>query len=376
VTLLETTYAPAVRVYRNLLDSAARDPVNPKLEREYPEVPPGGAPDFEVAHFIRTWAKTGNDLYNAMFRSTSTTMQNDLQAVKASSDQPIQVIRFAYNFVYPWNLIYDYKLKEDLVGDAPKPVCLGYKSTPAGAVACGHGPGDETVVCVNGFWAIRQHLEEQIKNTWLDGQPVPKRAAASIRIVGDNAFGETGQLNTSLAKMAGVGQTEQGPYQDAKLLDLLWNDATRPSVLIFLSHLSNDIVAGQPNASRLLFSQGPHWLTEHAISNYLSHHVRWTQNPKPIVFLMACESAATTMETINDFVGAWHGCGASAILGSEAVIGSGLAADFAREVTRMLWEEKKNLGEAVTTFRRSLIRKGNPLAFLFQAIGDVDLKIQ
>jgi hypothetical protein len=37
--------------------------------------------------------------------------------------------------------------------------------------------------------------------------------------------------------------------------------------------------------------------------------------------------------------------------------------------------EKKPLGKAMTDFRQTLIRSGNPLAFVFTAFGDADLVI-
>ena len=88
-----------------------------------------------------------------------------------------------------------------------------------------------------------------------------------------------------------------------------------------------------------------------------------------------CESAVTDVTTMNDFVTAWNGVGAAAVVGTEAVVGSDLAAEFAETVTRELWAGKP-LGKAVTEFRRSLIGRGNPLAFLFHAVGDADLTVQ
>jgi hypothetical protein len=96
------------------------------------------------------------------------------------------------------------------------------------------------------------------------------------------------------------------------------------------------------------------------------------QTPRPIVFLMACESAVTTVATLNDFVTAWNGAGAAAIVGTEAVVDSELAAACAAEIVQTLWNGA-TLGEAFSGFRKKLLEGGNPLGFLFQAIGDVDL---
>jgi hypothetical protein len=50
------------------------------------------------------------------------------------------------------------------------------------------------------------------------------------------------------------------------------------------------------------------------------------------------------------------------------------AAGFASDVTQALWAGR-TLGEALAHYRRRTLEAGNPLAFLFHAIGDVDLTI-
>jgi len=57
-------------------------------------------------------------------------------------------------------------------------------------------------------------------------------------------------------------------------------------------------------------------------------------------------------------------------------VGSNLAADFARRFSRRIWSGKENLGSAMTEIRAELLAEGNPLAFLFHAIGDVDLNLR
>ena len=75
---------------------------------------------------------------------------------------------------------------------------------------------------------------------------------------------------------------------------------------------------------------------------------------------------------------------AAAIVGAEAVVAADFAADCARELTEAMWGAKAGagaskpatLGEAMTALRRSTLAAGNPLAFLFHAIGNVDLTVQ
>jgi hypothetical protein len=101
----------------------------------------------------------------------------------------------------------------------------------------------------------------------------------------------------------------------------------------------------------------------------------WSQ-PRSAVVMMACASSTTGAETLTDFTTAWNACGASAIVGTECVIGSRLAAEFARAFATRTWKDKKNLGDAMAEIRADLLAEGNPLAFLFHAVGDIDLVLQ
>ena len=58
----------------------------------------------------------------------------------------------------------------------------------------------------------------------------------------------------------------------------------------------------------------------------------WNQQ-QPIVMLMACESAATTTATVNNFVLTLNAMGSSAIVGTECSVNSNFAAEFAQYMT-------------------------------------------
>ena len=91
---------------------------------------------------------------------------------------------------------------------------------------------------------------------------------------------------------------------------------------------------------------------------------------------MACNSADVSPGTVNNFVLAFNTAGASAIVGTECIVDSKFAAEFAQEISIALMNDKTRLGAAITNFRRASLQKGNPLAFVFNAIGDVDLRIK
>jgi hypothetical protein len=57
------------------------------------------------------------------------------------------------------------------------------------------------------------------------------------------------------------------------------------------------------------------------------------------------------------------------------VIADRVAAKGAERLTQLLWSDKKSLGEAMTTLRRELLATGSPLAFVFNAVGSVDVAL-
>jgi hypothetical protein len=120
---------------------------------------------------------------------------------------------------------------------------------------------------------------------------------------------------------------------------------------------------------------GKQWLTETAISERAAQ--AWSQ-PRTAVCLLACGSAATEVETVNDFVTALHTAGANAIIGTECIIGENSSAEFAEHVMATLGtgSAKETLGETMTRFRRKLVNQGIPLGFVFKSLGDVDLTVE
>jgi hypothetical protein len=127
---------------------------------------------------------------------------------------------------------------------------------------------------------------------------------------------------------------------------------------------------------RIRLVRDQQWLTRLELANRAQDEkVAW-QQPRPIVLLMACESAATSHRTMNNFVVAFNTAGAAAVVGTESVVDSKLAAQFAKDISLAMFKGKIKLGTAITEFRRAALKHGNPLAFVFNAIGNVDLGIQ
>jgi hypothetical protein len=377
VELGNTTYDVEVRRFRRLLDTAARDPVNPANGRVYPLVATGAAPSKFVADTIRSFARQGSNLYEAVFRGASRStpaIRRQLIDLKAKRDQKIQIVRIDDTFVFPWTIVYDYTLPDTLAGAPDPAVCLGTVIGPAGtAVPCAHG-ADSGVVCVNGFWSIRHDLEELIGRGSDTDPSVTCPAADGVRVVCDATLPDAGKFETAMKSLVPAPNLAVGPAQEAALLDLLWQTPpVRPSILVVIGHMETAVKAGEPDPPRVVLVPSTHWLTRKRLADRALATDAWTQ-PRSIVMLLACEAMTTTAATVNDFVTSLALAGAAAVVGAEAVVPSDLAMTCAQRLTDALWSHR-TLGMAMTDLRRELIYAGNPLAFIFTAVGSVDLML-
>lgn len=377
ITLFPGTYDPQVKQFRDTLEKASKDPNNPKLTRVYPAVAPGQSPGKDVAQTFRDLVRHGRELYDAVFgKAARTGLRSALVKIAKGANEKLQVVRFDDNFVFPWVILYDFLLPDEIYGQNPSPICLGVVADATGnAVPCNHTYKDK-VYCVNGFWGVRHYVEELIGQGTSTNPKITKTSAAAIRIVADTSLIPAAQLIHNLDLSFGSTQVIPGPVDPDQLLDLLWADPPqRPSILIVLGHLATTAKAGEPEGARIVLVPKSKWLLRKKISERSGmDSVGWCQ-PRSLVFLMACESAATEVETVNDFVTAWNTAGAGAIIGTECIVGADLAASLAEEVTTSLWNGTTTLGEAMTSFRRKEVNRGNPLALVFHAVGDVDLTV-
>jgi hypothetical protein len=197
-----------------------------------------------------------------------------------------------------------------------------------------------------------------------------------VRIVADSSLTQAQTLQTQLAAALGAGNLAIGPGSETKLLDLLWQTpAARPALLIVLGHLETNALPGEPDTPRVEMQSGQEWFTLKNLTDRSTQAVDWWDDPRTIVLLAACQSAATDRDALNDFVTALNTAGAGAIVGTQAVIGGNQAADFAERITRNLWALMP-LGEAIHAVRSETVQDGDPGGFLLQSFGDIDLKLQ
>lgn len=169
------------------------------------------------------------------------------------------------------------------------------------------------------------------------------------------------------------------PPPDVSFAPYMWSANSRPAVLVLLSHLSNP---GGGNAQISLAPSappGPLTITAKFISSYIVQVGGVWGEPRSLILLMACESAATTMTTLNDFVAAFKDAGAAAIVGTEVPVYTSLATRFAEDLITALrtpdstTKQPPGLGAAVQSVAVKLLSEGNPLGLVFTFCGNADL---
>jgi hypothetical protein len=299
--------------------------------------------------------------------------REQLRAIRGSSGETVQIVRLDLGYAFPWSLLYDFPLPQAVTGGPPPDVCVD--------PACGHGI-DAPAYCVRGFWGVRHVIEEILaRGERNDSEPVvppgPGRGVA-LSLGLDDDFGRriASEVSAFAGPLAAVASGKQA------LLDTLWDDARRPAQLILYSHLETRPIEGEPAGPRLVFEGDGSFLSPGDVSD------RWQRPraqhggdfepwapPRPVVFLMACHSAAIEQSLLGGFAEAFHTAGALAIVGTEAPAFAALVSEFARTVARAWWSGAVTLGQAVTRFRTELLARGNPLGFVFTALGNSDLKL-
>jgi hypothetical protein len=300
-----------------------------------------------------------------------TPLKDRLRTLRSEENRIIQIVQHEPGYVFPWPLLYDYRLPQKLE-DAP--ICRGRGNGDA----CRH-PDDETIVCVDGFWGVR-HQVEQIMTFGTDASErvdaqtkLFRRGAGNLHLALGDDSGPTRRMTQALEEELTAEEIRHWSV-DTNLLDTIWNEDTRPSLVVVLGHLETKEIAGEPPGPRIVLAPGRAWLrgTDIVEKEDFDGSMR---GPRPLVLLLGCGSAAIGVETLNDMYSAFLSCGAVAAVGTESSAFADLASRFAERTVLGLWRHQ-TLGTTLRSFRRELLAQGNPLGFSFTAFGDAELGFQ
>ncbi len=402
IRLTERLMDDQVGDFRTFLEKASYQVKNGrKTPRFAIDTSPGNAPSEDFKDVIRELADAyGGPLYREIYRRASPALKTKLRTLASWRPGPndevpiIQITRHDPNFAFPWPVLYDYPLPRRVAGEAPKPVCMGAPldgppPAPAGKKprGCPHNP-DRDVYCIEGFWGIRHQIEQLLEkgdhhdDVATDVRRPAGRSAVCLARGIDDRF--TAKLASDLEKELKQVLLEIGP--DTDLLDVLWDDGQRPALLVMIAHLETREKPGEPVGPRILTfprKKWPlptaippdKWLLEEGLFDYEVDRGSWDGQPRPVVLLVACGSAATELASLNDFVKSFASAGAGAVVGTECDIFSSLGAHFAREVVLDLWKGTASLGLAMHRFNRKTLASGNPMAFAFSCFGNADITL-
>jgi len=120
----EATQNRALDRVRQLLENVTWN--DQKNGPRFPEEDPPQRPEAEFDECIKRLAWAGKALHYCLWKEASEDFQDVLRQVSKSSDQVIQVIRLATNFLFPWSALYDFDVPSEKIGAGPMVVCKGF----------------------------------------------------------------------------------------------------------------------------------------------------------------------------------------------------------------------------------------------------------
>jgi hypothetical protein len=278
------------------------------------------------------------------------------------------------------------------LGDVPVVRQLGPRDT-----GCPHRPG-EAVVCIEGFWSVRhavEQLTEDRERSAPGAAPGSSGDRAEDRVtaidvppgnplvclgVGNDDL-PARSLQKQLEAHFGAPDLRVLKEGDDPLEELLWKAASRPGLLIVISHLQpGDTANNLPARIAAVVSNPPfqpNVITGPGLLQQKLHFKEWTA-PRSFVLLMACESAQVQLEQLTNLIDTFFGVGAGAVAGTETDVMSDLAADFARQIAIGLTGSTgtQTLGALVRAYTAAMFKSHNPLPFAFPVFGSADLTVR
>lgn len=321
---------------------------------------------------IRALAAKGSDLGLALFTLDAahyTTperaeLQDRLRRLMRGADETVQVVRLRIHQSFPWAAVYDWQLPDDPLA---VPVCR--------RPDCEHGPAGADAVCLRGFWGVRHRIEEVIGDP--SGRaPEPEaagdRPAALLSLGVDDPY--TATLGDELDVIARPGRVARVSGRE-QLLDRLWDDASRPPVVVLVGH--HRWTGNDPASRHAEIQVSPDG--ERMTANHLAERLRFEQPweaPEPVVLLLACSVAAVEPTDLGSFLNSFHSANAAAVVGAECQIRVPSAARIARSLVSSLLGGQaaapEPLAAAVRRVRTDLAYEGDLSGFALTAVGSGD----
>ncbi len=367
VDLSDSTVRKHLREYRRILRKATFDKDG---KARFPSSP-ADQPNHDSRKFIYSLADLGRKMYKALYDPDDTERVAVFEKIRASQNEVISIVRHDFGFAWPWPILYDFPLPEDIFPFTPD-VCYGYT---ADGLPCGHN-GEKRICCVRGFWGYRLQIEE------LHGGRIKRSRTDKVDGFPKRLLGYVGSTGTEYEKKMKTALAALGDeLQPVGFLDTLWDPNRRPALVLILGHMEIADKQQEPTGPRIVLATDPtdpdhratHWLRDGEVMDKVLEST-WPQ-PQSIVMLLSCESAGTSPATLSNLVLSLLKAHAAAVIGTECEAFTQLLARFGQELAESMICDHQSLGEAITSTRRRLLHQGIPLAFVINSMGVADLKI-
>jgi hypothetical protein len=343
---------------------------------------------------LRTLADRGRMLFVQLFSSSS---WNKLEKVLNEPDQIIKIAQILREEVIPWSFVYGRGL-QPRPGDREDdkltkiPVCLASLPDRDGNLPvrrCGTDPQcvlydnssilPENVVCPLQFWGFKHLIE-------LPPGQDPKENKSGVRrciavngavslIPGVNCtfgseiehFQKLGELKT-LMTLAPI----EKQYTAAGLKKKLASSPVHISY--FFCHAAgsaelfdSQVILEAPGTER---QESILW---HEFAQLLKGEKKW--DPPALVFLNGCKTANYSPEVLSPFLESFvDHLGASGLIGTEITVWDTFAAEIAYHFFRNFLN-KEGAAKSLSTARRILLSKNNPLGLVYTLYASADLHL-
>ena len=380
----------AQETFCTLIQEIYGDAGNPKYDPDAPAGTPFKASFYED---IRKLARFGESYYNEFFEGTRTALGKKLKEFRELSDQDITIARHQMEFAFPWAAIYDYGAPAVRAGGADYPVCTGQPFDPVthkefydeNWKGCPHNPHYKCY-CTSGFWGIRHRIEELLCTDAPVNAKVNLDFTANKNIILSKNFSNNYSTALDNAMMKLPASITEITY-DKDLFKLLWDKQTRPLALIVLGHLETNTFTGEPAYPRIITfpqhtwpkNQGlipeDKWIFQQLIQRKIITEDSWDEDPLPLVFLINCSSLMMHFNSLDSISRAFHNAGATAVIGTEGTIHASIGTRFLAEVLNDIYNNNKELGEAIQQFNKNMFASGAPVAFIFTCFGNSNIKL-
>jgi hypothetical protein len=288
-----------------------------------------------------------------------------LQALMLRPGQVQVASKEAINLVIPAAVFYDYPL-DDGLKTAEYSLCPSFLDSldDEGALEetrCFRGRcrsyDDKTVICPSGFWGFRHRLGLPVSISTAPDAPAtipnPETPRMAMAVSTDPKFVRRVAHEKVLQELD-LGWEYADSREEA--IDMLKN--THAQVVYFYCH-------GGVHGRMPYLSLGPVHQDRFTPTTLWTEGIFW-QEPRPLVFINGCHTAALEPEVALDLVSGFvETAQAAGVIGTEVTLFEPLATAFAESFFERFLRNGQTVGEAVQGARLNLLKAGDPLGLIY-----------